>query len=218
MLMACLQDFEDGHLYALEKFWAFHQYSGLPKDTTVTINPKVWQLLHTYHAIPACLLLQGECIFVYAFFSICRDKNGQCCVNLHGMHASCQNLHGMHASCHFQSSEGQALSSFLRKQQPVITHNHANTEAIARGETTFSKICYEALFWKCLFAVVQHPIMQCRRLAHLLHNEHPQLHFKHAMSVCSQVVSNCCFVKHLFQCIQSLCCTAAVQCADRFLI
>ena len=36
-----MQDFEEGHLYALEKLWAFHQYSGLPKGTDMTINPKV---------------------------------------------------------------------------------------------------------------------------------------------------------------------------------
>ena len=36
-----LQDFEEGHFYALEKFWAFHQYSGLPKDSNLAINPKV---------------------------------------------------------------------------------------------------------------------------------------------------------------------------------
>ena len=36
-----LQDYKEGHLYALEKFWAFHQYSGLPKDSNLAINPKV---------------------------------------------------------------------------------------------------------------------------------------------------------------------------------
>ena len=39
-----LQDFQEGHLYALEKFWAFHQYSGLPKGSHLTINPKVPRL------------------------------------------------------------------------------------------------------------------------------------------------------------------------------
>ncbi len=38
-----MQDFEDGHLYALEKMWAFHQYSGFPKGTKMTINSKVYR-------------------------------------------------------------------------------------------------------------------------------------------------------------------------------
>ena len=37
----CLQDFESGHLYALEKFWGFHHYTGLPAGCSVTINPRV---------------------------------------------------------------------------------------------------------------------------------------------------------------------------------
>ena len=37
----CLQDFESGHLYALEKFWGFHHYTGLPAGCSVTINSKV---------------------------------------------------------------------------------------------------------------------------------------------------------------------------------
>ena len=36
-----LQDFESGHLYALEKFWGFHHYTGLPAGCSMTINPKV---------------------------------------------------------------------------------------------------------------------------------------------------------------------------------
>ena len=51
--MCGLQDYEEGHLYALEKFWAFHQYSGLPKDSGVKINPKVpcckSKALHIHH-------------------------------------------------------------------------------------------------------------------------------------------------------------------------
>ena len=37
----CLQDLESGHLYALEKFWGFHHYTGLPAGCSVTINSKV---------------------------------------------------------------------------------------------------------------------------------------------------------------------------------
>ena len=36
------QDYDRGSLYGLEKFWAFHHYGGLPKDSGVEINPKVW--------------------------------------------------------------------------------------------------------------------------------------------------------------------------------
>lgn len=35
------QDYDRGSLYGLEKFWAFHHYSGLPKDSGFEINPKV---------------------------------------------------------------------------------------------------------------------------------------------------------------------------------
>ena len=53
-----MQDFEDGHLYALEKFWAFHQYSGLPKGAGVTINPKVWHsTAHASEPFPSVAML-----------------------------------------------------------------------------------------------------------------------------------------------------------------
>lgn len=45
--MCVAQDYEEGHLYALEKFWAFHQYSGLPKGSGVSINPKVTPFFST---------------------------------------------------------------------------------------------------------------------------------------------------------------------------
>jgi hypothetical protein len=32
-------------LYGLEKFWAFHHYSGLPKDSSVDIEPQLQALL-----------------------------------------------------------------------------------------------------------------------------------------------------------------------------
>lgn len=35
------QDYENGQLYGLEKFWAFHHYHGLPEDSGVEIDPKV---------------------------------------------------------------------------------------------------------------------------------------------------------------------------------
>jgi hypothetical protein len=38
----CLQDYElYNSLYGLEKFWAFHHYSGIPADANIEINPKV---------------------------------------------------------------------------------------------------------------------------------------------------------------------------------
>jgi hypothetical protein len=36
-----VRDVERGSLYGLEKFWAFHHYSGIPKDLNVEVNPKV---------------------------------------------------------------------------------------------------------------------------------------------------------------------------------
>lgn len=35
------QDFENGSLYGLEKFWAFHHYGGVPKGVVLEVNPKV---------------------------------------------------------------------------------------------------------------------------------------------------------------------------------
>lgn len=35
------QDFEAGSLYGLEKFWAFHHYTGLPEGSGLDIDPKV---------------------------------------------------------------------------------------------------------------------------------------------------------------------------------
>lgn len=35
------QDFEAGNLYGLEKFWAFHHYTGLPQGSGLDIDPKV---------------------------------------------------------------------------------------------------------------------------------------------------------------------------------
>lgn len=43
--MSTPQDFDRGSLYGLEKFWAFHHYSGLPKDQEIEINPKLKKLL-----------------------------------------------------------------------------------------------------------------------------------------------------------------------------
>ena len=31
-------------MYGLEKFWAFHHYTGLPEGSGLDINPKVWPL------------------------------------------------------------------------------------------------------------------------------------------------------------------------------
>ncbi len=37
-----VQDFEGGSLYGLEKFWAFHHYTGFPKDQpNLEMLPKV---------------------------------------------------------------------------------------------------------------------------------------------------------------------------------
>jgi hypothetical protein len=36
-----VQDYERGSLYGLEKFWAYHHYSGLPKDQDIEIDPTV---------------------------------------------------------------------------------------------------------------------------------------------------------------------------------
>jgi hypothetical protein len=50
----CLQDFEElvlkdyqryNSLYGLEKFWAFHHYSGLPADNSVEVCPQLKALL-----------------------------------------------------------------------------------------------------------------------------------------------------------------------------
>ena len=40
--VSCLsQDFESGQLYGLEKFWAFHHYTGLPAECDLQIHPEV---------------------------------------------------------------------------------------------------------------------------------------------------------------------------------
>lgn len=36
-----LQDYANGFLYGLEKLWAFHNYHGFPKGSSVQMNPKV---------------------------------------------------------------------------------------------------------------------------------------------------------------------------------
>lgn len=41
-----LRDYQLYHsLYGLEKFWAFHHYSGIPADSDVEIHPELKQLL-----------------------------------------------------------------------------------------------------------------------------------------------------------------------------
>ena len=37
-----LQDYKDrGRTYGLEKFWAFHHYTGLPKGSALHVHPEV---------------------------------------------------------------------------------------------------------------------------------------------------------------------------------
>jgi len=49
MRLPLLQDYENGSLYGMEKFWAFHHYHGLPKSSGLEINSKVTPL-PTSHA------------------------------------------------------------------------------------------------------------------------------------------------------------------------
>lgn len=49
-----LQDFDRGSLYGLEKFWAFHHYSGLPKDSNVEISSKLQHLLQNDYKTLDC--------------------------------------------------------------------------------------------------------------------------------------------------------------------
>lgn len=51
------QDFEAGNLYGLEKFWAFHHYTGLPQGSGLDIDPKVLtdeSAPHPEQAVAAC--------------------------------------------------------------------------------------------------------------------------------------------------------------------
>lgn len=51
-----LQDFENGSLYGLEKLWAFHHYTGFPKDQpNLQMVPKVGWLWAGVSACGSCL-------------------------------------------------------------------------------------------------------------------------------------------------------------------
>ena len=49
------QDYDRGSLYGLEKFWAFHHYSGLPRDSDIEVNPKLKALLQVCLCVRVCV-------------------------------------------------------------------------------------------------------------------------------------------------------------------
>lgn len=44
-MYTCIQDYDRGSLYGMEKFWAFHHYCGLPKDQDIAMHPRLKELL-----------------------------------------------------------------------------------------------------------------------------------------------------------------------------
>jgi len=57
---ATIRDFERGSLYGLEKFWAFHHYSGLPKDSDIEIHPRLKALLQNEYKDLDCFRRENQ--------------------------------------------------------------------------------------------------------------------------------------------------------------
>lgn len=98
LLSSCPQDFEGGSLYGLEKFWAFHHYTGFPKDQpNLEMLPKVscleWRARQFSDGSPrCCVILLSNCML---------------------LHTACTGQHNMHGTHSFTNAPGTAADAII---------------------------------------------------------------------------------------------------------
>jgi hypothetical protein len=117
LLPCCSQDFDRGSLYGLEKFWAFHHYSGLPRDCGIEVNPKLKALLqvgtltHTY---------THRSLFQSSFTVGCAHVHAY--INIHTYTRT--HTHTMHARTH----------AYTHAHTHTHTHSHSLTHSLTQNE------------------------------------------------------------------------------------